>query len=69
MCIDHVLVGGTDTLFKVRGGLRRVLRRQGKAEHAPGAHRRPPAPPSAPRTVDDVHAEREGAILMARSAR
>jgi hypothetical protein len=65
MCIDHVLVGGTDTLFKVRGGLRRVLRRHAKPEHALAARPRS----SAPRTVDDVGAEREGAILMARSAR
>jgi hypothetical protein len=66
MDFDHVLVGGMGaSLVKVRGGGRRVLRRRGKMQSGASARRRR----RRPRHVDAVHAEREGAVLMARSAR
>ncbi len=64
MSYDHVLIGGLSSGYdKDRGGLRRFLRRQ--ARHMPGPRKM--HMPSKPEP--DVEALREGAMLMARSAR
>ncbi len=64
MTFDHVLVGAAaEGLAKVRGGTRRFFRRPPKP--MPGGCRRE----GDRRDADVMTAEREGTILMARSAR